>query len=733
MVAPCSASPTVFVDRPNVYSSVSPSTKYLSGPFESIKHVKRVSYFYEDVSFTKGVCAAVPGLARAANIQVLDAIMISDDADDTEVAELCQQLSNNPPDALIGCVYINVCHRLVEAMQKADLNIPAVLLTTCIGDPSFSNTESNGIYFTGVVPWLRQFSFFSEDSQWTASQFSTRFEQKFGQPPMYQVATAQAGIQMLVAAMIETGSTDPVLVTDYMKKMSRLTVLGNTSFDVNGQGTVSFKAVQVLEHNQPLALVAPVDVAEASMVYPMPTWIERKCTSQDSNELHEHGYDASGVCKLCGDGFISRWSNETQRRRCVETHSQTTADASQIVVIVMITLGSAAFAALGGYGIFRLRKYVLEKIQLEQLRDRITQEHISTALTTVTQLMHPMALVSASRFQSLHLQELRLCYESARNKGYILSLDDASSIAHFKHAGNRIIFFSYERLYWEIPGPNEDQHAAMLAAIQNVKRQTKCNDDQIWIWLDVLCIPQKHQHLRQLAVSSLYAFASHADIMVIIAPRSYHQDAKFESSPETCIERVWVRIEHVFHIAKHSRATLYLQTQSDFAPVPADWLQQVAPVFEADMTCCRLGHPEGFQCDREKLVVPMLGLYFDLLMQAKRGTINSGASEVKSIFDAEKSRMFPKMFQYSRNGSSVPRELFGDMVERMEKHVRDNFDQSQILLESSSRSVDPMYATLQEIRIPVPTRAPVHEVLSWNTPGDEKDRQRVAQVPLGPN
>lgn len=729
LMAPCAASPSVFVGRPNVYSSVSSSTKYATGPFEAIKHVTRVSYFYEDVSFTRSVCATIPGLAQASNIQVVDAIKISDDAGQQEVAELCQQLSKNPPDALIGCVYINVCHRLVQAMKDADLNIPAVLLTTCIGAASFSSTGPNGLYFTGMVPWLRQFSLFSEDSQWTASEFGSTFEEKFGQSPMYQSATAQAGIQILVAAIEEAGSTDPVLVSGYMKTMSRLTLLGNSSFDVNGQGTVSFKAVQVLEHGEPMALVAPADIAETSLVYPMPTWMHRQCTSDDVNEIHDHGFDSSGVCIQCSDGFLSQWRNETQQRHCIEVPNQINTEASQVIVIVLITLASVAFVAMFGYSAYRLRKYILEKIKLEELRDRLMQDNISSALRSVTHLMHPMALISAPRFQSMSLQEVRMCFEHARNNGYLVNLDDGVSIQKFKQAGNTIIFFSYERLYWDISGPNEDQHFAMCQALQNVRRKLNLDDDdRIYIWLDVLCIPQKHHELRRLAVSSLYAYASHADVMVIIAPNSYHQDAHFESSPETCIKRVWVRIEHVFHIAKHSRAKLYLQTDS-FAQVPDDWLQRVAPVFEAEMTCCRLGHPEGERCDREKLIVPMLGLYFDLLTSSRMGTLQGGAAEVKTIFDAEKPRMFPKFFKYvTRNGLSVTKDLFGDMVERMERHVRDNFEESKMLRTSSSTSTVPSHTTIQTVSIPVPTTAPVHQVCDWDAPDDEKQHSRVLEM-----
>jgi len=223
-----------------------------------------------------------------------------------------------------------------------------------------------------------------------------------------------------------------------------------------------------------------------------------------------------------------------------------------------------------------------------------------------------------------------------------------------------------------------------------------------------LCIPQKHLDLKSLAVSSLYAFASHADIMVAVAPTSYHQDAQFHSGTETMKERVWVRVEQVFYIAKKSRSALCVQTHDSFQEAPTTWLKDIAPVFEAQMTCCRLRHPAGLPCDREKLVVCMLGLFFDLLSRDKQGMMSDGAREVKEIFEAQKERIFPKTFEYTQtDGTSLKdKELFGDLVQRMEKYVAGMDTDQLLVLKRSSSGLTSQFSS-EELVIPVPNASPV--------------------------
>ena len=47
-------------------------------------------------------------------------------------------------------------------------------------------------------------------------------------------------------------------------------------------------------------------------------------------------------------------------------------------------------------------------------------------------------------------------------------------------------------------------------------------------------------------------------------------------------------------------------------------------VMHGEFTCCRLGHPDEEPCDREALMLPLLGLYADVYAQ-RNGKVGSNA------------------------------------------------------------------------------------------------------------
>ena len=46
---------------------------------------------------------------------------------------------------------------------------------------------------------------------------------------------------------------------------------------------------------------------------------------------------------------------------------------------------------------------------------------------------------------------------------------------------------------------------------------------RLYIWLDILSIPQRNDTLKRLAVNSLYTHARQADALVFVEPDSEHQ------------------------------------------------------------------------------------------------------------------------------------------------------------------------------------------------------------------
>merc|ERR1719230_2434299 len=96
--------------------------------------------------------------------------------------------------------------------------------------------------------------------------------------------------------------------------MDIMTVFGQVKFDSNGQGLNPFSGVQKLELGQVPKVVAPLSTKEVDLVYPMPTWRERKCFSKSPNVF---GIDANGACNECAEGYFSEWKESAGQRFCV--------------------------------------------------------------------------------------------------------------------------------------------------------------------------------------------------------------------------------------------------------------------------------------------------------------------------------------------------------------------------------------------------------------------------------
>ena len=85
-----------------------------------------------------------------------------------------------------------------------------------------------------------------------------------------------------------------------------------------------------------------------------------------------------------------------------------------------------------------------------------------------------------------------------------------------------------------------------------------------------------------------------------------------------------------------------------------------------EFTCCRLGHPHGDPCDREALVLPLLGLYADIYAER-----DGKHADAYAFIEPLKSRLFPETFEYVHKGldgveTTTTQILFGDLIAAVE-------------------------------------------------------------------
>lgn len=310
----------------------------------------------------------------------------------------------------------------------------------------------------------------------------------------------------------------------------------------------------------------------------------------------------------------------------------------------------------------------LQLLQQEHVME--LQRKLHAAMESVHKLGYPMVLMSATTFRNLSEAELALMHEGNRDAGRLKILDTMAQIQDFKDNGNKIIFITYEWLSWQKCGPSSIQYSSMMSAIDKLREMHADPEHKLWVWFDILSIPQTHPTVKALAVYSLYTYAGQSDYHIINAPDDMHQGKHEIADLATVQKRVWTRAEMLFHVAFNGLNCFWsFQGHGSLNALSFDWWTGIAHVFDAEMTCCRLKHPLGQRCDKETLVQPLLGLYYDMYSKARRGSLKSHLTAVWKHISDNKRTIFPEHFEYSTNEGNIIRELFGPLIQQIEDHV----------------------------------------------------------------
>ena len=71
--------------------------------------------------------------------------------------------------------------------------------------------------------------------------------------------------------------------------------------------------------------------------------------------------------------------------------------------------------------------------------------------------------------------------------------------------------------------------------------------------------------------------------------------------------------------ARNGTSDMYYNSNEGLKPleVSDQILAEALDVIGGEFTCCRLGHPNEEPCDREQLMLPLLGLYADVYAERR--------------------------------------------------------------------------------------------------------------------
>ena len=392
---------------------------------------------------------------------------------------------------------------------------------------------------------------------------------------------------------------------------------------------------------------------------------------------------------VCDIGTYSTDSRECQACGSLRTTSEIGASSNEecvlqwgwIVVIIVVPL-----VAIFVTGIV-LRIVLQLRGRMHRMREQALEVKVKDGLSTVKHLAYPMVLTGAWDFKAITEDQMMTLHEGLRLMGKHYILDTLEDIQVMQNCGFMILFFSYQWLSWNQPGPNSIQWEWMQIALGLYCELDGHSMGKTYVWLDIFSIPQNHDDCKLLAVNSLYAYATSANALIIIAPESTHMNTGDIANLESYKSRVWCRVEQVAHMSVRGLDTMFIMTGDQLTPVTDTWMSQVVRIFEAQMTCCRLKHNSRNQCDQESLVLPLLGLWSKLI--ANVNSDDQKAKVLHALMCDQRDQVFPKCFKFVKDcgaGDVIEeRVLFGDLIERVERRMMDQGDGLNQMVATQSR------------------------------------------------
>ncbi|KAL7541035.1 hypothetical protein ACHAXR_010567 [Thalassiosira sp. AJA248-18] len=354
---------------------------------------------------------------------------------------------------------------------------------------------------------------------------------------------------------------------------------------------------------------------------------------------------------------------------------------STIIIAVLFSIVGAVF--IGGVAYYTYKRYVTYQ-RIRKAHEQLMEATLNESIRALHQLDYPLHLVRGDEFA----EEGKLMrHEVLRNTHKLTVLDSLPDVDAFVAAGKHVLFFSHQWTSFTVPDPSNTQYQCMCTAMKELAERNGWDMSlkDIFVWVDFSCIPQANPSTQNLAIRSLAAYASSATYFVIVAPDAPHADLDDMCDLGTYQRRMWCRAEQVCHSMRNGTEGMYLAVGNDkpIAPVDNNFFIESLHVFNGDLTCCRLEHKGMGACDRQSLVIPLLGLYGELFRAShnakgnKDGAPNAEALASVDTFleeiEKHQEEVFPRTFSRTmwRKNKRVVEEvmLFGDLIDRMKVRI----------------------------------------------------------------
>ena len=347
------------------------------------------------------------------------------------------------------------------------------------------------------------------------------------------------------------------------------------------------------------------------------------------------------------------------------------------------------------------------------------------------QMQFPMAVLRAIDFMKLGKI---VQHECLRDRKLLVMLDTPVAAAKLRRKGC-IIFFSHQWLSADLPDPAGHHFDNMTRAIQAIARSQRLKTENIFVWVDYSCIPQRSTEQQQLAVNSLPAYVAACSEFVVIAPQVLHASTKAPCNFTSYASRFWCRLEvfcalmsamaqeqaqHISSLMASgvssagtinsmsnespnkesdvsleddlcdlSKQSMYMVCEGKLQPLVflgphglKEDFAELLNVYGGRLGCCQRGHKtesgEEILCDKARVVETLTGLYGTMVVRLLKlrkeregGRLQRGFLQLGDMLIQQREALFPAEY-FSTRIQAVHEFLSQELCQSKTRKVRSN-------------------------------------------------------------
>lgn len=232
----------------------------------------KVAIAVENDSFSQDVRDGVAEDAKRWEMKI-----VIDDKLPPEINDMAATLTKVKalkPDILVVSGHEKGATLAVRQVAELKVDVPMLALTHCDSAQITEKFGKAAEYAVCGSQWDRTLSY---QDHWfgTAENYAQMFEKEFKYEAPYQAAESSAAVLTFVDAFQRAGSLDPQKVRDALAATDSMTFYGPIKFDATGKNTAKSMVLYQVQGSQ-YRVVAPSKWASSQIIYPAPTWAERK-------------------------------------------------------------------------------------------------------------------------------------------------------------------------------------------------------------------------------------------------------------------------------------------------------------------------------------------------------------------------------------------------------------------------------------------------------------------------